>query len=256
MTQIHPTASISEDAAVGEGVVVGSQCIIGPGVTIGEGCVLDPGVIIERNTTVGARTRIYARAVIGGDPQDLKYNGEEAHVVIGTDCRIREFVTINRGTAASGQTIIGNNVYLMSYVHVAHDCEIQDGALLANSVQLGGHVVVEKGAAVGGLCPVHQFVRIGTLAFVGGGSRVPQDVPPYVLAAGSPIRTYGVNVVGLRRAGVDSETRLELKSLVRALFNSDRKRSDVINDFRGRDLSRESRNLLQFLEESDRGVGR
>ena len=256
MIHVHPTASVSDDAEIGDEVVVGPQCIVGPGVKLGQGCILDAGVIIESNTTVGDHTHIHARGVIGGAPQDLKYSGEATHLEIGTNCRIREFVTINRGTAASGKTVIGNDVYLMAYVHVAHDCVIGDRVMLANSVQLGGHVVIEPGAAVGGLCPVHQFVRIGELAFVGGGSRVPQDVPPFVLAAGSPIRTFGINVVGLKRAGVDRATRLELKSLVRALFNSDRKRSDVIAEFGARDLTRESRHLLDFLERSDRGVGR
>lgn len=220
MNEIHPTALIDRDARLGAGVSVGPFTIIGPGVGVGAETVIGPHVVIERDTLLGSRCTVGAGAVLGAAPQDLKYQGEPTRLEVGDGSTIREYATLHRGTAATGRTVVGRRCYLMAYVHVAHDCVIEDDVVLANAVQLAGHVHVESQASVGGLTPVHQFVRIGRLAFVGGGSRVPQDVPPFARAAGNPMKLYGINSTGLTRAGVPPEVRAALKHAFRLLFNS------------------------------------
>jgi UDP-N-acetylglucosamine acyltransferase len=168
---------------------------------------------------------------------------------------IREYCTINRGTAATGRTVIGRGCFLMSYVHVAHDCNIGDEVIIANAVQMAGHVSIENRAVISGLVPIHQFVRIGTFAFVGGGSRVNQDVPPFTKAVGNPVHLYGLNSVGLERAGFAAEVRLALKRAYRLLFNSDLTLSQGIARARA-ELGgiAEVETLLKFVEASQRGV--
>ncbi len=220
MPPVHPTAVIAPEAHLGPGVRVGPYAVIGPGVSIGPETSVGPHAVIERDTTVGARCVIGTGAVLGADPQDLKYQGERTWLEIGDETRIREFATLHRGTAATGRTTVGRRCFLMAYVHVAHDCVVEDDVVLANAVQLAGHVHVEAHATIGGLTPVHQFVRIGRYAFVGGGSRVPQDVPPFTRAAGHPMKLYGINLVGLRRAGFPADVRTALQHAYRLLFNS------------------------------------
>jgi UDP-N-acetylglucosamine acyltransferase len=219
-SHIHPTAVIAPEARIGSGVSIGPYAVIGPGVTIGPGTTVGPHAIIERDTIIGARCSIGPGAVLGSDPQDLKYHGERTWLEIGDETKIREFATLHRGSAATGRTTVGRRCFLMAYVHVAHDCVIEDEVVLANAVQLAGHVHVEAHATIGGLTPVHQFVRIGRYAFVGGGSRVPQDVPPFTRAAGHPMKLYGINMVGLKRAGFPPEVRAALQHAYRLLFNS------------------------------------
>ena len=199
-TRVHDTAIVDSGASLGEGVEVGPWALIGPGVRVGDGTVVGPRVLIERDTQVGEDCQIANGAVLGTDPQDLKYKGEHSELHVGDRTVVREFATLNRGTEASGRTVVGSDCLLMAYSHVAHDCEIGNHVVLANSVNMGGHVVIEDWASVGGLTPIHQYVRIGAHAFVGGGSRVPQDIPPYCRAAGNPPKLYGLNSVGLQRA--------------------------------------------------------
>jgi UDP-N-acetylglucosamine acyltransferase len=193
--------------------------------------------------------------VLGGDPQDRKYRGETTWLDIGNDTQIREYCTLNRGSAARGRTAVGNQCFLMTYVHVGHDCTIEDGVVLANAVQLAGHVHVEEHAAIGGSTPVHQFVRIGTHSFVGGGSRVPQDVPPFTRAAGNPLKLYGINTIGLTRCGVPDDTRAALKHAYRLLFNS-RLRHEEAVDMLHREGAQPSEveRLIAFIARSERGV--
>jgi UDP-N-acetylglucosamine acyltransferase len=193
--------------------------------------------------------------ILGGPPQDLKFAGEETTVEIGEGTVIREYTTINRGTAHSFKTTVGRNCLLMSYVHLAHDCHIANDVIIANAVQMAGHVTIEDRAIISGLVPIHQFVRIGTFSFVGGGSRVNQDVPPYTKAVGNPVHLYGLNSVGLQRAGFSPDVKLALKRAYRLLFNSDMTVSQGIAKARA-ELPQipEVENFLKFIEGSQRGV--
>ncbi|HVF07236.1 MAG TPA: acyl-ACP--UDP-N-acetylglucosamine O-acyltransferase, partial [Actinomycetota bacterium] len=217
-TNVHPTAIVDHSAQLGEGVTVGPWAIVGPRVRVGDGTEVGPRVLIEKDTVVGKDCRLANGAVLGTDPQDLKYKGERSTLEVGDRTVVREFATLNRGTAASGRTIVGTDCLLMAYTHVAHDCEIGNHVVLANSVNMAGHVIIEDWVIVGGLTPIHQFVRIGAHAFVGGGSRVPQDIPPYCRAAGNPPRLYGLNAVGLERRGLSEDVRRALKQAYRILF--------------------------------------
>jgi UDP-N-acetylglucosamine acyltransferase len=218
---IHPTAIVCDDARIGEGVTIGPYAIVGEHCTIGPGCVIAPRATLERNVSLAPRVKVGIGSILGGDPQDLKYGGEETFVEIGEGTVIREYSTINRGTAQSGKTTVGSNCLIMSYVHLAHDCHVGNGVILSNGTQFAGHVEVEDKAIVSGLCTVHQFTRIGRNAYVGGSSRVPQDVPPFVMAVGNPIRLRGLNSVGLRRNNFSDDTIMELKRAYRLLFRSE-----------------------------------
>ena len=255
LNSVHPSALIDPGATLSSGVVIGPHAIVGPGVILEAGVQLAPRAIIERNTHIGPGSSIGTGSIIGGRPQDLKYREEESWVKIGANVVIREYVTVNRGTAASGVTQIGNQAYLMSYVHVAHDCNIGEAVIIANGTQLAGHIVVEDGATISGLCALHQFVRIGRQSFIGGCSRVNQDIPPFVKAAGNPLVLYGVNGLGLRRAGMDEAVISALKHAYRLLFNSNLTRSEALS--RLEQLATESTEidqLITFLRNSNRGV--
>lgn len=254
-TQVHPTAIVDEGARLGSGVTVGPWALIGPGVVVGDRTVVGPRVLIEKDTIVGEDCSISNGAVLGTDPQDLKYAGEYATLEIGDRTVIREFATLNRGTAASGTTVVGSDCLLMAYTHVAHDCEIGNHVVLANSVNMAGHVVIEDWVVVGGVTPIHQFVRIGAHAFVGGGSRVPQDVPPYCRAAGNPPRLFGLNAVGLERRGLSDDVRKALKLAYRMLFNSDVNLSKALDRVEAEVQGvPEVRHLVEFIRASERGV--
>jgi UDP-N-acetylglucosamine acyltransferase len=252
---IHPTALIDPDAELAPDVTVGPYSSIGPQVRIGAGSRVAGHAIIERNTLIGEGCSIGVGCVLGGEPQDRKYGGEETWLVVGDETLLRDYCTLNRGTTARGKTSIGRKCYMMTYVHVAHDCIIEDCVVLANAVQLAGHVHIEEFASVGGSTPVHQFVRIGTHAFVGGGSRLPQDVPPYSRAAGNPFRLYGINTIGLTRAGFSPEVRLALKHAYRLLFNSKLTSTQAVNQLRleNPDITEVMR-LVDFVATSERGV--
>lgn len=256
MTQrIHPTAIIDHAAELAPDVRVGPYCVIGPGVTVAEGTVMDSRVVVERDTAIGSGCHVGTGAVLGSPPQDLKYKGEPTRVEIGSNTLIREYATINRGTAARGVTRVGRNCYIMTYVHIAHDCVIEDAVTLANAVQLAGHVHVEPHAIISGLTPVHQFVRIGTYAFVGGGSRVPQDVPPYTRAVGNPLRLYGINTIGLTRAGFPPDVQAALKHAYRILFNSDLTTVEAVEVLhRDPPIVSEVNRLIDFITRTERGV--
>ncbi|MEQ1691145.1 MAG: acyl-ACP--UDP-N-acetylglucosamine O-acyltransferase, partial [Gemmatimonas sp.] len=195
-------------------------------------------------------------AIVGGDPQDLKYRGEETWVEIGDDSALREYATVNRGTAHSITTTVGKHCFLMSYSHVAHDCHIGDHVIISNGTQLAGHVTIEDRATISGLCALHQFSRVGRNAFIGGCSRVVQDVPPFVRAAGNPIKLFGLNSVGLQRNGFDAAVVAELKRAYRYCFRSDLNLSQGVERARAEiaDIP-EVRHFLAFIEASQRGVG-
>jgi UDP-N-acetylglucosamine acyltransferase len=255
--RIHETAIIHPSARLGADVSVGPYCLVGPDVVLGDGCELMSHVRIDGPLVAGEANRFYHGAAIGGVPQDLKYAGARSGVRIGDGNVFREYVTVNRATEEGDETILGDRNLLMAYVHVAHDCILHDGIVLANSVNLAGHVVVESHAIVGGITPVHQFVRLGTYAIVGGGSRVPKDMPPYFKAAGNPLRVVGPNSVGLERHGFDGETRRALKEAYRLLYRADLNVSQAVARLRERfPDSPTVRHLVEFIEGSDRGIVR
>lgn len=254
-TQVHPTAIVDPGAELGSGVVVGPWALVGPGVAIGDGTEIGPRVLIEQDTTVGEDCAISNGAVLGTDPQDVKYQGEPTRLRVGDRTVIREFATLNRGTQASGTTVVGSDCLVMAYAHVAHDCEIGSHVVLANSVHMGGHVLIEDWAIVGGVTAIHQFCRVGAHAFIGGGSRITQDVPPYCRAVGNPAKLYGLNSVGLDRRGLSADVRSSLKRAYRILFQG--------KEHLGRALDRaaaevegvpEVGHLIEFIRASERGI--
>ena len=254
-TRIHPTAIMSPDAQLGTDVDIGPFVIVGDGCVIGDGCSIGPRATLERNVVLAPRVRVGSGTILGGDPQDLKYKGEPTTVEIGEGTTIREYTTINRGTTQSYKTTVGKNCFLMSYVHLAHDCHVGDGVIISNGTQLAGHVTVDTKAIISGVTAVHQFVQIGCYSFVGGCSRVAKDVPPYVKAVGNPIKLYGLNKVGLERNGFPADVMKELKRAYRLFFNSDLNLSQARERAEG-ELHRypEVEEFLRFFDRSDRGV--
>jgi len=219
--QVHPSALVSAGARLGSGVSIGAYSIVGEAVEIGEGTWIGPHVVIEGRTRIGRGNRVHAFASIGGPPQDKKYAGEDTAVEIGDGNTIREYVTINRGTARdAGVTRVGDDNWIMAYVHFAHDCQIGSHAVFANACELAGHVHVGDWAILGATTLVHQFVHIGAHSFTGMGTYLPQDLPPYVMAAGNMARPYGINSEGLRRRGFSAEVIGRIKRAYRTLYRS------------------------------------
>jgi UDP-N-acetylglucosamine acyltransferase len=256
-TKIHPTAVVSPTAQLGEGVEIGPYAFVGDDCVVGDGCVLATRSTLECNVRLGREVRIGIGSVLGGDPQDLKFQGEHTAVEIGDRTVIREYATINRGTAESLRTTVGADCFIMTYVHLAHDCHLGNGVMISNGTQLAGHVTVEDHAIISGLVAVHQFVNIGAYSFVGGCSRVPQDVPPYLKAVGNPIKLYGLNSVGLQRNNFDANVIRELKRAYRLFFRSDLNVSQALERAHQElDMCAEVRHFLSFVDNSGRGVVR
>src|SRR4051812_11752154 len=253
-SEIHSTAIVSRKAELASGVSVGPFAIIGDGCIVAEGFAIAPHAVLERNVLLAKNVRVGVGSVLGGDPQDLKYKGEETTVEIGEDTSIREYTTINRGTTQSFKTTVGKHCFLMSYVHLAHDCHLGDGIIISNGTQLAGHVTIEDRAILSGLVAVHQFTTIGRFSFVGGCSRVAKDVPPYVKAVGNPVKLYGLNTVGLERNGFPEDVRRELKRAYRLFFKSELN----LPQARERAVAElhqypEIEEFLAFFDRSDRG---
>jgi UDP-N-acetylglucosamine acyltransferase len=253
--RIHPTAIIAPDADIAADVEIGAFAIVGEGCSLDTGCVIGPRATLERNVTLGRDVKVGICTVLGGAPQDLKYAGEETSVEIGDGTVVREYVTVNRGTAHSFKTTVGENCLLMSYVHVGHDCRIGNSVILSNVVQLAGHVTIEDKAIISGMSAVHQFTRIGRHSFIGGMSRVSKDIPPFLKAVGNPVKLYGLNTIGLQRSGMDEETIRELKRAYRLLFRSDLNVSQAIERAQTEiEPLPEVKELIRFVEASERGV--
>lgn len=251
-TLIHPTAVIHPSAELHPSVRVGAYVVIGENVKIGAETTIGAHAVIEGPTEIGARNQIFPGAAIGLETQDLKYKGETTWVKIGDGNRIREYVTINRATGAGEGTIIGNNNLLMAYVHVAHNCIIEDSVVIANSTALAGDVYVESRATIGGLVGIHQFVRVGRLAMLGGMSRIDRDVPPYMLVEGNPSRVRSLNLIGLKRAGLSDDDLAYLKKAFRALYRSDLTLSKAIEQLELLPESEHLQHLQQFVQLSQR----
>ena len=253
---VHPTAVVSPEADLASGVTVGPYAVIGKGVSIGRGTTVGANAHIEGTTRIGEDNRIFPHAVIGGDPQDLKYRGEPTLLVIGNRNTFREFSTANRGTVqGNGQTVIGDDNFFMAYSHVAHDCRIGNRCVLANYVGLAGHVDVADHAILGAFVGAHQFIRIGRYAFVGAYSQIRQDALPFCKTEGTDAKTYGLNVVGLRRSGFSRERLQALEQAYRLLVKSalnttqalDRIREEIVD-------SPDVDELVAFIESSRRGI--
>ncbi|MFT5971258.1 MAG: UDP-N-acetylglucosamine acyltransferase [Flavobacteriales bacterium] len=253
----QPLAYIHPGAKIADNVVVDPFTTISKDVEIGEGTWIGSNVTIMEGARIGKNCRIFPGAVISAVPQDLKFGGETSLAVIGNNTTIRECVTINRGTVASGKTTIGENCLLMAYSHVAHDCHIGNNCILVNSVALGGHVEIGDYAIVGGLAAVHQFVTIGNHAMISGGSLVRKDIPPYVKAGRDPVSFIGINSIGLRRRGFDSGKINEIQRIYRILFqlaNNTAKALDIIEA--ELDATPERDEIISFIRNSQRGIMR
>tara|TARA_B100001996_G_C18589405_1_gene565482 strand:- start:142 stop:903 length:762 start_codon:yes stop_codon:yes gene_type:complete len=246
---------ISDKSKLGNNVSIGPYCIIEDNVIIGDNTTIGSHTIIKEYTEIGQDCNIFSHCVIGEVPQDKKYNGEKSKLIIGNNNTIREFCTLNRGTAESGSTQIGNNCLFMAYVHVGHDCILKNNIILANGVQLGGHVEIDDYGIVGGMTPVHQFCKIGMHAFIGGGLRVVQDVPPYIIANGEPLKFSGINILGLRRRKFSSEERNNIKKVYKLLYNSDYNTSQAIKKIESTfEINDSIKNIINFILSSKRGL--
>lgn len=258
MTAVHPTAIVDADAEIAEDVEVGPYAVVGPRVRVGAGTRVGSHAVIAGTTTLGRDNRIFSHAVVGSPPQDKKFRGEDVILEIGDGNTIREFVTVNPGTeGGGGRTVLGDGNLLMAYVHVAHDCLVRDDCVFSNGAQLAGHVVVEDGVIVGGMSGVHQFVRVGTGAMIGGGSMAALDVPPFCIVSGNRATLHGLNLVGLKRSGMPVADIDALKEAFRIVFRQQLPLKTAIEhlDERFPDDG-PVRTLATFLRESERGVAR
>ncbi len=255
MNQIHQTAIVSSKAKLGENIIVSPFAIIQDDVEIGDNCYIGPSAVVYNGARIGNNVKIHQAASISNIPQDLSYAGEESIFTIGDNTVIREFATLHRGTKVTGRSSLGNNCLVMAYAHIAHDCCVGNNCILVNSVQLGGHVLVEDYAIIGGATVVHQFCKIGQHSMTGGGFRVTQDVPPYILAAHEPIQYTGLNIIGLRRRGFSNEDIQTLKAAYGILYGKKMiisQAKQVIAEQYGD--SALVKNLLSFIENSKRGL--
>ncbi len=253
---IHPTAIVHQDAKLSPDVEVGAYSLIGEQVEIGAGTRVGPHVVIAGYTRIGRDNRIFQFSSLGEDPQDKKYNGEPTRLEIGVRNIIREFCTFNRGTAQDvGVTRVGNDNWIMAYVHLAHDCQVGDHTIFANNAQLAGHVLVGDYAILGGFTVVHQFCHIGVHSITAMGTIVLQDIPPYVTAAGNTAKPYGINAEGLKRRGFDRATLSQLKFAYKTLYKSGLSLTDA-----RRSLTEQAQDapaiqpMLDFLDQSQRGL--
>ena len=255
MLDIHPTAVVHPKAEIGADVVVGPYAVIGPDVRIGAGTWIGAHAVLEGRTHIGRGNRIFHGAVLGAVPQDLKYRGEPTELRIGDHNTIREYATLHLACVEGESTDVGDRSLIMAYAHVAHNCRIGSGVILANSVHLAGHVQIFDHAIIGGVVPVHQFVRIGSYAIIGGGFRVPKDVPPFMRAGGYPLRVVGLNTVGLERHGFDAERRLVLKRAYRILFRSGLNVGQAVERLQSEfGADDDVRTLVDFIAGSTRGI--
>ena len=254
---IHETAVVYPGARIGKNVEIGPYSVIGENVEIGEGTVIGPHVVITGWTSIGRDCKIYQFASIGEEPQDLKFAGEKSYVFIGDRTKIREGATVHRATGEGEETRIGNDCLLMAYTHVAHNCIVGNHVIMSNAATLAGHIIVEDRVVIGGLSGVHQFVKIGRNAMIGGASKVVQDVPPFMIADGHPAKVAGLNSVGMSRAGVPKEARRELKKAYRILYKNGLSLDQAIAMMEQElEAYEEVEHFLRFLRNAERGICR
>ncbi len=255
---IHATAIVDEKAIVDDTAEIGPFCIIGPGAVISGGVRLHSNVVIEGRTEIGEGTEIYPFASIGLQPQDLKYDGRETGLKIGRNNVIREYATVHRASVGGdGTTEVGDNCFIMAYAHIAHDCKIGNGVIMANAATLAGHVTVGEKAVIGGLVAVHQFTRLGALTMIGGFSGIAQDIPPYMMAAGARAKLFGLNSVGLKRHGMSEDTIAELKKAYKILFREKNTLKQAVKKVQEEvPYIDEIQHLIEFINENKRGICR
>jgi len=255
MTNIHSTAVVSPKALLGENITVAPFAVIYENTEIGDNCSIGPGAVIYPYTTIGNNVKIAHSASIGHIPQDLKFKNEITYCKIGSNSVIHEFVTIHRGTTANGETVIGEEAYLMAYCHIAHDCIIKEKVTIANCAQVAGHVIIERNAVIGGLAKIKQFCRIGKFCMIQGGRSVPKDVPHYILAGEGRLQFGGLNKVGLRRNGFTEEQISTIKRVYFLLYGSNlnvtQAKEKIMAEFPGDPFSNE---IVSFINESKSGI--
>ncbi len=254
MTDIHSTAIVGSKAKIGDNVTVGPYAIIEDDVEIGSDCRIGPHAVIYNGARIGNKVTIHQAASIAHTPQDLKFAGEESYFYVGDECVIHEYTTLHRGTKETGFSRIGKKCLLMAYAHVAHDTVVGDNCILANSVQLAGHVVIEDFVIIGGVTPVHQFCKVGQHSMIGGGFRVTQDIPPFTLMAGEPLKFSGLNVIGLRRRGFSNEDILLLKKAYGYIYDNSLNISQAKEKIRAEIKNKYVDAVLDFLAGSTRGL--
>jgi len=256
--KIHPTAIISPDAHLEEGVEIGPYSIIGSDVKIGKNTLIGPHTVIDDYTHIGEGNHIFQFCSIGAPPQDLKFGGEKTRVIIGNFNTIREFVTIHRSTTADiGTTIIGDHNLLMAYTHVAHNCKLDNNIIMSNAATLAGHIHIEDYAIISGLTGIHQFCRIGEHCMIGGASAVVKDIPPYVIAQGNHAKLFGLNLIGLKRRNFSEKTIKAISEAYRIIFRSKLLMEDAIKKAEAEvENLPEVNHFIKFIKESERGVCR
>jgi len=257
MAEISPLAFVHEDAQIGANTKIDAFAYIDKGVKIGEDCWIASNTVVYEGTSMGSGCKIFPGAIIGADPQDLKYNGEKTLAIIGDNVLVRECVTINKGTKAYGKTIVEDNTLLMAYVHVAHDCHIGDHCIIANAVNLAGHVILGSYVSIGGMTAIQQFVNVGAHSYITGGSLVRKNVPPFVKAAREPLSYVGVNRIGLERRGFSNESINRIQDIYRVLFIKGWSMSKALEHIeKALPGSSEKKHILKFIDSSERGLMR
>jgi UDP-N-acetylglucosamine acyltransferase len=257
MTEIHSSAIVSSRAKIGENVSIGAYSIIEDDVEIGDGCEIAYHVVIATGARIGKNVKIFSGAVISTEPQDLKYRDEKTYAFIGDNTVIRECATVNRGTIATGKTVVGSDCLLMAYAHVAHDCIVGNNVILANASQLGGHVELGDWVILGGVVKVHQFCRVGDHAMVGADVKVVKDILPYSVVGRNPAKIDGINKIGLRRRGFTQSTIKSIENFYNNLLYSNMNTGSAVEKYRSNNnLEREIVNCLEFIESSKRGIYR
>lgn len=254
-TQIHPTAIVDPQAEIGPGTTIGPYCIVHAGVVLGPDCWLQHHVTLSGPMVAGARNKFYAFCSIGQQTQDLKYLGEPTYLEIGNENTFREFVTVNRSTASTGKTRIGNCGNFLAYSHIGHDCTVGDAVVFSNNGTLAGHVHVGDHAIMGGLTAVHQFCRLGRYAITGGCSKIVQDIPPFMIADGNPAKVRGINLVGLERSGFPPESIKIIKEAFRLIYRSKYNTRQALEAIQQELPSSEEINqIVEFIQQSERGI--
>lgn len=257
MSSLHKSAQISSDAKLGQNISVGPGAVIEGGVTIGDDCRIGSNTLIAEGARLGRGVTMFHGSVVGSIPQDLKFGGEDSEAIIGDGTVLREYATVNRGTAESGSTSLGKNCFIMSYAHVAHDCHLGNNVIMANSVNLAGHIEIDEYAILGGLVPVHQFVKIGAHCMIGGGFRIPKDICPYALVGGYPIKVIGMNSIGLKRRGFEKDAIRTLEKAFKILFFSKLNTSQAIERIKSEiEPIAEIKVILDFIARSKRGLAK
>lgn len=252
---IHPSALVHPNTKIHPSVHIGPFVCIEENVEIGEGTIIENNATICSNTTIGKNCHVFQGAVVGGLPQDLKFQGEETYTIIGDNTVLREFVTVHRGTASKKQTVVGNACLIMAYCHVAHDCVLGDHIIMSNATQLAGEVVVDDYAIIGGGSLVHQFTHIGGHVMIQGGSKVNKDIPPYTMIAREPICFCGINSVGLKRRGFSEEQIGTIQQVYRTIYMSDMNVKQALEHIQQTMPDSEEKNyIVSFIQESPRGV--